>query len=435
MIQALDDPNGRKLMKTALFSVMIGAMLSVGSVSADDWPAFRGPAGNGLSTEKAAPTTWGPDKNIKWKVALPQPCNGSPIVSNGRVFVTCAEDSEGQKRSLYCFDRKDGKQFWVKTVEFKKQDRTHDTNPYCGTTPVSDGKVVVVWHSSAGLHCYDFEGKELWKRDLGEFNHMWGAGTSPVLHDGKVILNTGPGKSRVFVTALDLATGKTSWEVEEPYKGNGDYNESNKPIGSWCTPVVVKVEGKDQIICAQPTRVVAYAPADGKILWSCDGLRFVKGDLAYSSPIVAGDMIVIVGGYNGPGMGIRLGGSGDVTATHRVWRNENNPQSIGSGVFLDGYIYKPYAGANVIDCIDPKTGKKVWRDRAKEGAYWGSIVSAAGRLYVTDQAGRTIVFKPNHEKFELIAANELGEQSNSTPAVSDGQIFIRTFKKLYCIAE
>jgi len=421
-------------MKTGLFALAVGALVGIGSASADDWPAFRGPAGNGLSAEKSAPTTWSKDKNIKWHVALPVPGNGSPIVSNGRVFIAGSEDKEGKKRSLHCYDRKDGKQLWVKTVEFGKEMPTHETNTHSPSTPASDGKVVVVWHSSAGLYCYDFEGKELWKRDLGEFEHMWGEGTSPVLHDGKVFLNSGPAKKKVFVAAFELASGKTIWEKDEPFKGNGEKNEDNQFMGSWSTPLIIKVEGKPQLICAMPTRLVAYAPEDGKLLWSCEGLRFKSGDLSYSSPILAGDICLTVGGYGGPGIGVKLGGSGDVTATHRVWRNEKYPQSIGSGVFVDGHVYIPYAGVNVIDCMDPKTGKSVWRERSK-GAFWGSIVVAGGKGYVTDQKGRTVVFKPNPEKFESLAVNEMGEDSNSTPAISNGEIFIRTFKGLYCIAE
>lgn len=174
--------------------------------SADDWPAWRGPLGNGISAERSAPVTWGPDKNIKWKAPLPYRGNGSPIVSNGRVFVTCPEDGEGKRRSLYCFDRRDGKQLWVQTINFGKSTPTHNTNPHSSSTPVSDGKRVVVFHDAAGLVCYDFEGKELWKRDLGEFRHAWGYGNSPILHEGKIILNSGPGK-RVFLTAINLNTG------------------------------------------------------------------------------------------------------------------------------------------------------------------------------------------------------------------------------------
>lgn len=413
----------------------LALLLPIAAASADDWPAFRGPAGDGISPEKAAPAAWGKDKNIKWKVALAHPGNGSPIVSNGKVFIAGAEDKEGKVRTLTCYDRKDGKQLWEAKVDFGKAMPTHDTNPHSSSTPASNGKLVVVWHSSAGLHCYDLEGKEVWKRDLGEFEHMWGDGTSPVIHKDLVFLNTGPAKKKVFVAAFDLATGKTVWEKDEPFKGDGEYNENKKYMGSWTTPLVITHDGKEQVIVSLPTRVVAYEPKTGEVIWSCEGLRFGEGDLSYSSPILAGDTIVSIGGYGGPGIGVKLGGSGDVTATHRAWRSDKNPQSIGSGVFVDGKIYMPFTGPNVMQCIDPKTGAVVWKERATGGETWGSMTYAAGNIYVTDKKGRTAVIKPNPAKLEVVATNDLGEPSNSTPAVSDGQIFIRTFKGLYCIAE
>jgi outer membrane protein assembly factor BamB len=424
-------------MKASLFGVLFGILVSVAPVSADDWPAFRGPSGNGSSSEKKAPTTWAPDKNIKWKAPLPRPGNGSPIVSNGRVFVSCAEDADGKERSLYCFDRKDGKKLWVKTVSYKfgskddpNGDTVHGTNPHCSGTPASDGKIVVVWHNSAGLHAYDFEGKELWNRDLGEFRHIWGHGTSPVLHDGKVFLNSGPGK-RVFMTAINPADGKTLWETEEPHQGpDSSFNEIKKYKGSWSTPLVVKVGGKEQLVCAMPTRLVAYNPSDGKILWWCEGIRPGPGDLMYSSPVVSGDIAVVIGGFGGAGFGARLGGAGDVTKSNQVWRNAKFPQSIGSGVAVGDHVYVPFEGS--LECLDPKTGKSAWREA---GRFWGSAVLAGGLLYVTDQKGTTVVVKPNPEKAEVVAKNELGESSNSTPAVSNGEIFIRTFKNVYCIGE
>jgi outer membrane protein assembly factor BamB len=179
--------------------------------------------------------------------------------------------------------------------------------------------------------------------------------------------------------------------------------------------------------------VVGYAPTDGKILWTCDGIRGPKGDLAYSSPVIADDVCVCIGGYNGPGMAFKLGGAGDITAS-RLWRKESNPQSIGSGVVIDGYFYRPNADPGTIDCLEPATGKILWTDRAGGGVMWGSIVYAAGRCYVTNQKGSTVVFKPNPDKFELLANNNLGETTNSTPAISDGEIFLRTHQHLYCVA-
>jgi outer membrane protein assembly factor BamB len=401
--------------------------------NAADWPGFRGPHGNGITEESKAPVEWNATKNIKWKSPLARAGNGSPIVSNGRVFVTSAEDADGKQRSLYCFDRKSGEQLWVKTADYGKKMPTHKTNPYCGSTPAANGERVVVWESSAGLHCYDFEGKKVWSRDLGEFRHIWGYGSSPVIYDDKVILQSGPGE-RVFIGAYDLKDGKTVWETDEPHKGDGSKNEAGKYMGSWCTPIVSNVGGKDQIICNMPTRVVAYAPSDGGIIWSCDGIRHDRGDLAYSSPIIADGICVSIGGYGGPGLGIRLGGTGDVTEKGRLWRNERQPQSIGSGVFIDGYIYRPNDHEKAIECLDPESGKVLWSDRGA-GAIWGSIVSAAGRCYVTSRGGATLVFKPGPEKCEILGKNLLNESSNSTPAISNGEIFIRTFEHLYCISD
>src|SRR5262249_33424673 len=159
-----------------------------------------------------------------------------------------------------------------------------------------------------------------------------------------------------------LESGETVWQHEEPYKGDGEYNENKKYMGSWTTPLVVNFEGKEQVVFSMPTRLVAYVPEDGKLLWSCEGLRFAEGGLSYSSPVLVGDLCVSIGGFGGPGIGVRLGGSGDVTATHRVWRSDKNPQCIGSGVIVDGNLYMPFTGPNVLACIDPKTGSVLWKE-------------------------------------------------------------------------
>ncbi|MCH7916451.1 MAG: PQQ-like beta-propeller repeat protein [Planctomycetes bacterium] len=406
-----------------------------GSVDGADWPAFRGPQGTGLSIDPSAPTHWGPDHNIAWKAPLPRPANGSPIVSNGKVFVTSAEDEAGRQRSLYCFGRHSGTKLWVKTVHFGKRMPTHKTNPYGGSTPVSDGQRVVVWHGSAGLYCYDMNGKELWSQDLGEFRHMWGYGTSPIIHQGTVILHTGPGK-REFISAFDLETGQQIWETEESAEGgNGEKRADGKYRGSWSTPVLAHVSGRDQLILMMSSRVNGYDPNSGELIWTVDGLRHDQGDLAYSSPVIAGDICFVTGGFQGPAMAFRIGGDGNVTKTNRLWRNEKNPQNIGSGVCIDGYVYRPNAGPGTIDCLDPRTGEILWEDRGAGGDYWASIVGAGGLLYATNQKGTTLVFKPNPRAYEQVAENKLGESTNATPAISDGQIFVRTAGHLFCIQD
>jgi outer membrane protein assembly factor BamB len=397
---------------------------------AGDWPAFRGPAGNGVAQEDKAPLHWGPGKNVRWKASLPGPGNSSPIVSRGRVFITCAEN-EGKKRNLYCFDQRTGEKLWVRTVELPTVEPTHRSNPYCASTPVTDGSGVVVWHGSAGVFCYDFDGTRLWEKDLGPMRHDWGYASSPILHRGKVILNFGPG-SRTFLAALDLKTGDLIWKRDEP--GGLDATDK-RMVGSWSTPIVTKVDGNDQILCSMPTRVIACDQETGSLLWSCEGLANEKVDLVYASPVVyRGIGVAFTGWINGPTIGFKLGGSGNVTASNRLWL-EKQPQRIGSGVVVDGRLYIVNAGPGTAQCMECKTGKVLWTERLEGGESWGSVVLAAGRLYVTSRRGVTTVFRPDPEKLEILAMNDLGEASNATPAISDGQIFLRTDGHLYCIAE
>jgi outer membrane protein assembly factor BamB len=412
--------------------LLIALCLVASSASAGDWPAFRGSTGLGVSDAQNVPIKWSSTENIAWKIPVPGDCNGSPIVSNGRVFVTSAED-KGRKRHLHCVDLSDGSQLWTRTTKYDHVMPTHKTNLYAGTTPASDGEHVIVWHSSAGLCCYNFQGDEVWKRTFGEFRHQWGYGTSPVLYEGKVILHSGPGQD-VFIAALDVETGRTIWRTNEPVENDGDTNAAGKHMGSWSTPVIVHVDGRDQIVCSMSTRTIALDPTDGKLLWSCNGLSGDRGDLTYTSPIVAGDVCISLAGYTGPAVGFRMGGNGDITDKATLWRiPKKNPQRIGSGVVVDGFLYMANAGPNIIQCLKPDTGEVVWEQRSNAGAHWGSLVLADGKLYTTGQQGTTVVFKANPERYELVAVNRLEETSNSTPAIADGCVVIRTFDHLFCV--
>jgi outer membrane protein assembly factor BamB len=240
----------------------------------------------------------------------------------------------------------------------------------------------------------------------------------------------------VFVTALDLQDGSTVWEQDEPQDSEvPDARADSKYKGSWTTPVVAHVGGEEHLICTMPTRVNGYDLATGKILWTCDGIRGPRGDLAYSSPMIENDFCVAIGGFEGPSIGFRLGGTGNITESSRQWRVEKNPQNIGTGIFVDGHIYRVNASPGpLVDCFDKKTGVPVWRGR-RGGAAWASLVMAGDRLFATNQDATTYVFKRNTEQYEEVAQNTLNETSNATPALSNGQIFIRTHEHLYCIGE
>ena len=421
------DALARAMLREIAVVIVCGITLPL---AGGDWPAFRGPNGNGVAHEVKAPLHWSPTNHVRWKAPLPGPGNSSPIVSRGRVFVTCAEN-QGKKRNLYCFDSQTGENLWVRTVEFPTVEATYRSNPYCASTPVADGTNVVVWHGSSGVFCYGFDGTERWSKELGPAKHEWGYASSPILHRDKVILNFGPG-SRSFLAALALTDGRLLWKHDEPGGLDTTYK---KMVGSWSTPIVIKVGGREQILCTMPTRVLACESETGALLWYCTGLADEKAELVYPSPVVSGDIGVAFSGWvNGPTIGFKLGGSGDMTSTNRIWL-EKQPQRIGSGVVVGRWLYLVNAGPGTAECIDCRTGKAVWTERLEGGESWGSVVMAAGRLYVTSRRGITSVFRPAPEKFELLAAHDLGEPSNATPAIADGCIFLRTDQHLICIAD
>jgi outer membrane protein assembly factor BamB len=400
------------------------------AVAAAYWPAFRGPNGNGKTDAKNVPVEWSKDKNVKWLFELPAMGNSSPVVVGGKVFITCAEE-KGKRRHLYCIDRKTGKELWKQTVEWDKPERMHGQNYHSPATPAISGDRIVVWFGSAGLYCYDLSGKKQWDVNLGPATHVWGFGSSPVIHDGKVFLNFGPGK-RQFLVALRLADGKELWRLNEP---GGSDSLKGRYIGSWSTPVIAKVEGKDQLLCSLPTRVVACDPDSGKVLWEIAGIKGRRGDLFYTSPLVANGVGVVMGGFGGPMVAFKLGGKGNVAKENILWQTEKlQPQRIGSGIIVEDHVYVANADAGAAMCFELRTGKEKWRKQLGGGAHWGSLVLAEGRFYVTGQRGVTHVFKPNPETFERIATNQLPGNSNSTPAVVDGEIFLRTSRGVYCVS-
>ncbi len=411
-------------------------IVSGGAVSAADWPGFRGPQGNGIADAGAKPALkWDRETNIAWKVELPAPGNSSPIIKDRTVYVVSA-DKEGKTLSLLALDRATGAERWRKSVSDDTPEPTHNTNPYGSPTPAADDARVVVWYGDAGLHAYAHDGKELWTVATPAVRHIWGYGSSPVLQEGRVYLNTGIGEES-FLAAYDAATGTEIWKTPE-VGGTAGTAKGGGWIGTWSTPLFANIHGQTQLLCAQPTRVNAYDPQTGEILWYVEGLaNLPRGNLVYTSLMLGDDVGVAMGGYNGPAIGFRLGGSGNVTEANRLWRNSsNNPQRIGSAVVLGENVYMANSGPGLMQCLDPRTGEERWKARPEIGGnFWGSVVHAAGRLYVTNQEGNTLVFAPNPEKFEVLAENRLDEHCNATPAIADGDLMIRTYQHVYCIRE
>jgi outer membrane protein assembly factor BamB len=403
-------------MKTSVALVLL--LFCCATVPAADWPGWRGPDGQGHCAEKGLPLTWNKTENVKWKVPLAESGNSTPIVWGDRILLTQANKG-GSVRSLLCFARADGKLQWQKDVSYSEKERNWNEAWYSNASPVTDGERIVVSFASAGMYCYDFDGKELWSRtDLGKFEHQFGNGSSPVLYGDLAILWCGPneGKGRNSLLAVEKKTGKTVWEQDE--KG-----------GSWGTPLITKVKDQDQLILGMPKQLKGYDPKTGKELWFCDGLT----DLVYTSALYSKGIAVAMSGYNGSALAVKLGGSGDITKD-RLWHHPKNIQRVGSGIIVGEHIYI-LEETGVPHCYELATGKEVWEmDKPTLGSSWSSMVHADGRLYILTQKGDTHVLAAS-PKYELLATNKLGESTNASIVISDGVIFIRTAKNLWCIEE
>ncbi len=415
------------------------------SYSADqNWPHWRGPKGTGKTSATSTLTQWSPELNVKWRIALPEAGNSTPVVWGDKIFLT-QPLSESKQRAILCMDRQTGKELWRQSVVYSESEASHKTNPYCSASPVTDGQRVIAWLGSAGLACWDLTGKEQWRRDLGRQEHMWGYGSSPILHDDLCILNFGPG-NREFLIAVDKTTGETRWEVgsmddaaERELSGpenDGNANEfsSDKPRderlrGSWSTPIIVDAGGHLELIATLPRRVSGYEPATGKLLWTCGG----SGPLVYASPMESSGVIVALGGYSGASLAVRTGGRGDVTQTHRLWHKPKDGGWLGTGVVDDGAIYICDI-AGVMHCLDVQTGNELWKERCSGGGTWSSITqNANGLMYMLTKSGTTTVFEPSREGWKEVATNELGEPTNSSVVVAGDDIFIRTHAALWSL--
>lgn len=403
------------------------SFLSLSLTQAADWPTWRGP--NSLATLPAAagefPVEWTAD-DIVWQTPLPGPGNSSPIISGDRLFLTQATDN-GKTRSLLCFDRKSGKILWQKSIQFDGDEATHKTNPYCASTPLTDGNAVYIWQGSAGFFAYDFDGNELWKRDLGAYDHIWGNAASPVFVGNLIIQHCGPGlDARIF--ALDKKSGETVWETDLP---EAKSKEAKQFKGSWATPLYI--EATQQLVIGLPKALTGFDAKTGKEIWRCGGLS----DLCYTDALL-GDGVLFYGcGYGGPAIGMRLpaaGETGDLTESHRLWVEPKNQQRIGSGVIVGDHIFILNA-PGAAQCIEAKTGKVVWVERVGRES-WSSMLNIGGKLYVMDKNSDTHVLEPSTE-FKVLAKNSLPkrEHTNATHAFADGQIFIRTDENLYCIGQ
>jgi outer membrane protein assembly factor BamB len=415
--------------------LIVGLSASVLSAQApSDWPQFRGPGGQGVSPDKGVPTTWGPKDNLLWKIDLPGPGTGSPIVIGDKIFLTCHTgyavpgkargDIKDLRLHLLCLDRQTGKELWNKDVDAnlpKEQERIREDHGYASGTPAADAEHVYVCFGKAGVVAFDHSGQQKWKKEIGEKVNGWGTAVSPVLVGDLVVVNASVESESVI--AFNRKSGEQVWRktgVKE----------------SWSTPVVVTAPGgRRELVVAMFGKVLGLDPATGKDLWSC------ATDITWymvPGPVAEDGVVYCLGGRSGvAALAVKAGGEGNVTATHRLW-TEKKGSNVSSPVVHDGHLYWMNDNTGTAYCAEGKTGKIVYEQRIdRAGQVYASPVLVDGKIYYTSRDGKTFVVAAKPE-FELLATNTLGtrgEMFNASPAVAGGRLFVRSNLALYCVGK
>lgn len=380
--------------------------------AANEWYRWRGPTGQGDADANRPLLRWGPTENVVWKTPIPMQGNSSPVIWHNRIFLSSATD-DGKRRAVLCIDRESGKLVWQRDLAVNKIERMiRDKNGYASATPTTDGQRVYAFLGNAGMVCFDFDGHEIWRADLGAFDGMWGPGASPVQYQNLIILVQDQSEPRSLAIALDKQFGKIVWRKER-----------ERAMG-WCTPVVLRINGRDELIFTSNRRLVSCDPRTGEEFWFCNGPTHEP-----IPSIVAGNgLLFCTSGRNGPTLAVRPGGSGDVTGSHLVWSAIRGGPHVPCPVLAGGLVYL-VSDRGILSCFDADTGETVYQKRL-DGIYSASPVVAGNFVYCSNEAGQTHIVRIGRE-FRIEAVNSLGEPMLASLAVYKGDIFARTTQHLW----
>ena len=469
----------------------LGFMCVLGTESAllaADWTRFRGPNGSGIAEDKEpTPTTWSDKENLKWKIALPGSGVSCPIVVGDKVFVTCYSgygvtreqlgSAKDLKRHLVCIDRATGKTVWEKSVPSTVEEDPYEgmgvpQHGYASHTPTSDGKNVYVFFGKSGVLAFDLNGTQLWQTSVGTSSddRAWGSSSSPIVVEDLLVVPAGP-EGRAIV-GLDKYTGKEVWRSPADSLGN-----------VWGTPAVAKVGDATELVIGAPSEIWGLNPTNGKLRWYCN---YVDSDQFSSSVVVDGDTVFAVEGRGGGSVAVKAGGKDDVSESKVVWKGRDNAR-FASPIVFDGRLY--IISSRTLTCLDAQSHDKIFEGRFKNAAGeaaapagggpgaggpgaggpggggpggpggfggggpggggrggrggggfgstdYASPIIADGKLYFITRSGEMYVFEAGKE-FKQLAVNKLtseAEEFSATPAVSDGELFIRSNKHLYCVS-
>lgn len=426
------------------FALFVLLILSVSaSAFADNWSRFRGENGSGISKETGVPLNWSEDENIKWKKELPGPGSSSPIVWGDRIFLTCysgyGDESGGSlgdlKRHLLSIDKNTGEVLWTFSIDANPEweDPFEGFLPehgYASNTPVTDGERIYCFFGKGGVVAVDWDGKEVWKKETGNLHSQkrWGSASSPVLHEGKVIVKAGDESRAVF--AFDAASGEEIWKAE------GSVLEQ-----TYGTPVLHRLnDERTDLIVAGTGEIWGVNPDTGKLRWFSE--TGLTGNIS-SSPVIDGDKMVLFGGFpRTMGVGLKLGLKGDATEDARLWENVDVKAYMTAPLFHDGLLYF-IRDEGIACCADPEKGELIYEERlpldaanrGKGKPFYASPILVDGHIVAVSRTSGTFIIEAKPE-FKLIRINVISGDPGrfqGTPAVSDQKLYLRSETALYCI--
>ncbi|HVY70651.1 MAG TPA: PQQ-binding-like beta-propeller repeat protein [Verrucomicrobiae bacterium] len=402
------------------------------TAAAENWPGFRGPTRQGISTETGLPLSWSATSNVVWKTEIPGDSWSSPIVWGDRVFLTTATDNGATCRVL-AVDRDTGKVLWNQEVFTQVLRRKEGRNTFATATPVTDGKLVYTVFSDGSFAALDFQGGIVWTNRDFKFYGKHGLGTSPVLHDDLLIMSRdgssdGPDMKigwqipwdQAYLVALDKNTGKMRWQTRR-----GMSRISHTVPVVWRAP-----NGQEQIISNGGDVVQGFDAKTGKLIWTSES----KGESPVPSPVLGYDIVFTACGWGGRESikAFKLGGEGDLKESNMVWEQRKGMSHIPSYLYVKPYLFT-IKEDGVAMCLREETGEIVWQERVG-GNFSASPFSAEGRIYFTSDEGETTIIEASPE-YKVLAKNALGEKVQSSLAVSDKSLFIRTERNLYRVAD
>jgi outer membrane protein assembly factor BamB len=421
-----------------------------------NWPAWRGPRANGVAPYAEPPLTWSETNNVRWKVRLPGRGTATPIVWNDQVFIQTAiavgavapaaarpetppagtvggaapggglrvEKPGGPHQFvLLCLDRRTGQTLWKQVArETVPHEGHHGDHGFASYSPVTDGRLILSWFGSRGLHCYDLQGRKKWEKDLGRMQtrNSFGEGSSPALAGQTVVVNWDH-EGDDFVAAFDKESGRELWR--QPRDENS----------SWATPLVVAHGGQTQVVVSATSKVRSYDLATGKLIWECGGMT----QNVIPSPVAGHGMVYPISGFRGSALlAIRLGRTGDLTDTDAIaWRVNRSTPYVPSPLLYENRLYFLGGNNGLLSCVDARTGKGLIdavRLEALQGVY-ASPVGAAGRVYLAGRNGAVVVIKDS-DALEVLATNRLDDKFDASPAATGKDLFLRGREFLYCLS-